>query len=222
MCTPIAGRAGARLSDRGKKATESLEGAFRQQPRTMRMTSSTALVDLAPSPPEASPDTPRLPQRAQETMQSLAATGSGSPLTLSLRGSRIPVGECSTPSPPLLPQQQPTTARPTTGASLLTPGMVLTLESSTNSTDRPAQSTMPRSCQPTSALTPGGRSSGSAPTSELPPSPPQPPPQTPAESGQPQEETCEDCCVCHEALVAPMVCLRSCPHRLHLLCYAAL
>ena len=92
----------------------------------------------------------------------------------------------------------------------------------TQSADRPAQSTIPKSSQPTSALTPGGRSSGSAPTSEPPPSPPRCPPQTPAESGQPQEETSEDCCVCYEALVAPMVCLGSCPHRLHLPCYAAL
>ena len=44
---------------------------------------------------------------------------------------------------------------------------------------------------------------------------------TPAERGQLQEETSEDCCVCYEALGAPMVCLGSCPHRLHLPCYVA-
>ena len=32
----------------------------------------------------------------------------------------------------------------------------------------------------------------------------------------------EDCCVCYEVLVPPMVYLGSCPHRLHLPCYAAL
>ena len=37
-----------------------------------------------------------------------------------------------------------------------------------------------------------------------------------------QEETSEDCCVCYEVLVPPMVHLGSCPHRLHLPCYAAL
>ena len=157
-------------------------------------------------------------------MQSLAATGSGSPLTttLPLRGSRIPVVECSPPSPPSPPPQLPTIARPSTGIPLVTPGMVLALESSTQSADRPAQSTLPKSSQPTSALTPGERSSGPAPTSESPLTPPRPPPQTPAERGQPQEETSEDRGVCYEALVALMVCLGSCPHRIHLPCYAAL
>ena len=64
----IAARVGARSSDRGERRqppVESPERASRQQPRTTRMTSTT-FVDPAPSPPEPSPDTPSLPQRAQE------------------------------------------------------------------------------------------------------------------------------------------------------------
>ena len=45
---------------------------------------------------------------------------------------------------------------------------------------------------------------------------------TPAGNGQPREEPPEDCCVCYEALAAPMDLLGGCPHRLHLPCYAAL
>ena len=58
------------------------------------------------------------------------------------------------------------------------------------------------------------------------PEPPPPPPRTalltPAERGEPREEVPEDCCVCYEALTAPMVHFGSCPHRLHRPCYAAL
>ena len=156
-------------------------------------------------------------------MQSPAATGPGSPLTTTLpfEGSRIPVIEGSPPSPPPAPQRLPTHSRPTTGTPQLTPGMILALESSTESAARSTQLALPSPSLPTSALTPGGRNSESAPTSDRPPSPPRPPSQPPAERGQLQEEASENCCVCYEVLVPPMVRLGSCSHRLHLPCYAA-
>ena len=100
--------------------------------------------------------------------------------------------------------------------------MILALESRKESSARSAQLALPRPSQPTSALTPGGRSSEPASTSDRPPSPPRPPSQPPAEREQLQEETSEDCCVCYEVLVPTMAHLGSCPHRLHLPCYAAL
>ena len=100
--------------------------------------------------------------------------------------------------------------------------MILALESPTASAARSTQLALPSPSQPTSALTPGGKNSEPATTSDRPPSPPRPSSPPPAERGQLQEETSEDCCVCYEVLVPPMVHLGSCPHRLHLPCYAAL
>ena len=223
----MAARAGRRSSDGGKgrqNPTEALHGVSPQQPTMTRLTSSTTPNEPIPSPPESSPDKPRLPQQARETMQSPAETGQGSPLTTTLpfEGSRIPVIEVSPPSPPPAPQRLPTHSRPTTGTPRSTPGMILALESSTESAARSTQLALPSPSQPTSALTPGGRNSEPAPTSDRPPSPPRSPSQPPAERGQLQEETSEDCGVCYEVLVPPMVHLGSCPHRLHLRCYAAL
>ena len=157
-------------------------------------------------------------------MQAPAATGPGSPLTTTLpfEGSRIPVIEGSPPPPLPAPQRLPANSRPTAGTPRLTPGMILALESSTESAASSTKLALPRPSQPTSALTPGGGSSEPAPTSDRPLSPPRPPSQPPAERGQLQGETSENCCVCYEVLVAPMVHSRSCPHRLHLPCYAAL
>ena len=157
-------------------------------------------------------------------MQSPAATGPGSSLTTTLPflGPNIPVVEGSPLSPPPAPQRLPTNSRPTTGTPRLTPGMILGLESATESAARSTQLALPRPSQPTSALTPDGRSSEPTSTSDRPPSLPRPPSQPPAERGQLQEETSEDCCVCYEFLVPPMVHFGGCPHRLHLQCYAAL
>ena len=69
---------------------------------------------------------------------------------------------------------------------------------------------------------PEGRSSGPASTPESPPPPPRTASPTPEGLGQPRAKPPEDCCVCYETLVAPMVHLCTCPHRLHLPCYAAL
>ena len=215
--TRMAARAGTRSSDgrEGRqKPTEPLHRVFSQQTTMTRLTSSTTPVEPIPSPPEPSPDTPRLPQQASETMQSPAATGPGSPLTTTfpLEGSKVPVIEGSPPSSPPAPQRLPTHSCPTTGTPRLTPGMILALESSTESAARSTQLALPSPSQPTSALTPGGRNSEPAPTSDRPPSPPRSPPQPPAERGQLQDETSEDYCVCYEVLVPPMVNLGSCLH----------
>ena len=200
--TRIAARAGTRSSDGGEGGpipTEPLHGASPQQPTMTRLTQPTTPVEPVPS---------------------LPATGPGPPLTtpLPFEGSSIAVIEGSPPSPPPAPQPLPTNSRPSTGTPRSTPGVILALESSTESAARSTQLALPRQSQPTSALTPGGRSPGPAPTSERPPSPPRPPPQPPVERGQLQDETSEDCCVCYEILMAPMVHLGSCPHRLHLPC----
>ena len=128
------------------------------------------------------------------------------------------------PTPPVtLPQQPlPTPPPPSIGRPLLTPETVLAIISSPQSTNRRAQLPIPR----TPPTTPGGgaeaRSWGPASTPES----PQPPPQTaspmPAGHWQPRVEPSEDCCVCYETLAAPLVPLRTCPHRLHLPCHAAL
>ena len=85
--TRMAARAGTRSSDAGEgrqNPTETLHGVSPQHPTMTRLTSSTTPVEPIPSPPESCPGTPRLRQQARETMQSPAATGPGSPLTLSL------------------------------------------------------------------------------------------------------------------------------------------
>ena len=51
-----------------KPPTESLDGAYRQQPTATRMMSSTTLVDPVPPPPEPSPDMPLSTQRVQGIM----------------------------------------------------------------------------------------------------------------------------------------------------------
>ena len=101
-------------------------------------------------------------------------------------------------------------------------GCVLALELSSQTAVSTTQLALLRPPQPTSVITPEGRSSGPAPTSEPPPSPPRPPSPTPVERGQLREEAWEDCCVSYEDLAVPMVRLGICPHRLHLPCYAAL
>ena len=100
--------------------------------------------------------------------------------------------------------------------------MILALESPTASAARSTQLALPRPSQPTSALTPGGISSEPVLTSDRPPSQSRPPSHPPTERRRLQEETSEDCCVCYEVLVPTMAHLGSCPHRLHLPCYAAL
>ena len=167
--TRTAARDGTRSSDGGEGRqipTEPLHGVSPQQPTMTRLTSSTTPMEPIPLPPESSSDTPRLQHQARETMQSPAATGPGSSLTttLPLEGSRIPVIEGSPPSPPPAPQRLPTNSRPTTGTPRLTPGMILALESPTDSAARSTQLALPRPSQPTSALTPGGRSSEPAST----------------------------------------------------------
>ena len=66
---------------------------------------------------------------------------------------------------------------------------------------------------------PEERSSGPASTPESPPPPPQTASPTPVGHGQSRVEPPEDCCVCYETLAAPMVHLRTCPHRLHVPCF---
>ena len=125
------------------------------------------------------------------------------------------------PSPVTLPPQPLLSeALSVTGMTLLTPEAVLALETSPQSANTPAELPMPR----TSPTTPGeaqdGRSSGPASTSESHPAPPPTVSPTPTENGQPQEEPPK--CVCYEALAAPVINPDSCPHQLHLPCYAAL
>ena len=184
--TRMAARVGTRSSDGGggrQIPTEPIHRVFPQQPTMTLLASSTTPVEPIPLSPESCPYTPSLQQQARETMQSPAATGPGSPLTTTcpLEGSRIPVIEGLPPSPPPAPQRLPTNSRPATGTLRLTSGMILALESSTESAARSTQLALPRPSKTTPARTPGGRSSEPAPTSDRTPSPPRQPSQPPAE-----------------------------------------
>ena len=116
------------------------------------------------------------------------AGGNGSGLVIddypSIFGSNIPVVEGSPLSPPPAPQRLPTNFRPTTGTPRLTPGRILALESTRESAARLTRLALPRASQPTSALTPEGKSSEPASTSDRPTSPPRRPLQLPAQRGQ--------------------------------------
>ena len=115
-------------------------------------------------------------------------------------------------------QSMPTGARPTTGMPLVTPEVVLALETPPHiqSATRPAQLTLPRLSPATPAGVPEGGGSGPASIPEPAPPPPRTGSPTLAERRQPREEVPEHCCVCYEALAAPVVHLGSYPHRLHL------